>query len=324
MISIIIPIKPGLEPLALQRLAALDGLSDRIELLVAEGTSPGRQRNEAAQQARGEIVYFLDDDSLVVPDALQRLERHFDDPQVTAVGGPSLTPATDTLLQRAIGAVLASLLGAGGVRNRYRAVGAVREATERELILCNLAIRREPFLAAGGLDERLYPNEENELLDRLRKGGGMLLHDPELSVERSQRESLEAFILQMFRYGRGRAEQTRIAGVNGAMPFVPLFFVLYLFVLSLSPTSLLLLPLLMYITVCILCALRIAVQNRNLLYLLLSLFLFPLLHISNGLGILAGFLFHRNRQSCYNQQSVTIRRLQPVTDPITPGAIRWT
>jgi cellulose synthase/poly-beta-1,6-N-acetylglucosamine synthase-like glycosyltransferase len=324
VVSIVIPVKPGLKPQALKRIARLNWQSDRFELLIAEGNNPGKQRNQAVQQAQGEIIYFLDDDSLVVSDALQRLERHFKDPQVIAVGGPSLTPTSDTLVQRAIGAVLSSLLGAGGVRNRYQAVGTVRETTERELILCNLAIRREPFLAAGGLDERLYPNEENELLDRLVKAGSRLLHDPELSVERSQRESLAAFIRQMFRYGRGRAQQTRIAGITGLMPFVPLFFVLYLLTLPLATTPLWLLPLLVYALACCLCGLRAAVTKKNPLYLLLLPFLFPVLHISNGFGILAGFLFHWNRQSCYNQQPVTVRRLQPVADPITPGAIRWT
>jgi cellulose synthase/poly-beta-1,6-N-acetylglucosamine synthase-like glycosyltransferase len=308
-ISLIIPVKPGLEPLALKRILALAWQSDRFELLIAEGTNPSHQRNEAARQAWGEILYFLDDDSQVVSDALQRLERHFSDPRVVAVGGPSLTPVTDTLLQQAIGTVLSSLPGAGGVRNRYRAVGSVRQTTERELILCNLAFRRDVFLAAGGLDERLYPNEENELLDRLRKEGGLLLHDPQLWVERSQRETVTAFIRQMFRYGRGRAEQTRIAGASGIMPFAPLAFVLYLLTLPLVATPLWLLPLLLYISVCSFCALHSAVLKRDPLYLLLVPVLFPVLHISNGLGILAGFLFHRQVQSCYNQQPVTVRRL---------------
>ncbi len=311
MISLIIPVKPGLTPQAVQRIKALAWPSEQFELLIAEGTNPGRQRNQAAQQAQGEILYFLDDDSLVVPDALQRIERHFEDSRVVAVGGPSLTPASDTLLQRAIGAVLSSMLGAGGVRNRYRAEGAVRQTTERELILCNLAIRRDAFLAAGGLDERLYPNEENELLDRLQKQGGRLLHDPALSVERSQRESLNAFIRQMFRYGRGRAEQTRIAGFTGGMPFVPLGFLVYLLTLPFVSNQLWLAPLAIYLPAACLCSLRAALQLRSPAFLLLMPCLFPLLHLSNGVGLLFGFLLPLTRQTCYNHPPVTIRHLKP-------------
>ena len=311
-VSVIIPVKPGLVPQAADRIESLGWLSDHCELLVAEGTNPSSQRNQAVQQARGEIIYFLDDDSLVVPDTLQRLEQHFVDPLVVAVGGPSLTPVTDSLLQQGIGAVLGSLLGAGGVRNRYRAVGTVRQTTERELILCNLAIRRDAFLAAGGLDERLYPNEENELLDRLKKGGGKLLHDPLLAVERSQRASIPAFVRQMYRYGLGRAEQTRIAGFNGLMPFVPLVFVVYLLtLLPLMSLSGWWLPLLAYLCVGCLCSLRTALQQRQPLFLLLVPLLLPLLHIANGIGLLTGFLFPVKRNVCYNRQAVNVRRLQP-------------
>jgi len=308
-ITIVIPIKPGLVPQAAEQVRRLTWPQGQLELLVAEGTNPSRQRNEAVQHARGEIIYFLDDDSGVVPDCLQRIAELFRDPQVVAVGGPSLTPASDSLLQRAIGAALSSPLGAGGVRNRYRAVGSLRETTERELILCNLAIRREAFLACGGFDERLYPNEENEFLDRLRATGGRLLHDPQLAVERSQRPHLAAFAKQMFRYGRGRARQTRMAGFSGLMPFAPLGLVLYLATLPLVSTLLWRLPLGVYAAGCLLCGLRGGINGRNPLFVVLLPALFPLLHLANGVGLLAGFLLPLPKQTCYNQAAVTVRRL---------------
>lgn len=309
LISLIIPIKPGLESQAAARIIGLGWPVAGYELLIAEGSCPSRQRNLAVQQAVGDIVYFLDDDSLVAVDALERLRSHFSDPQVVAVGGPSLTPADDTFLQRAFGAVFTSLLGAGGVRNRYQAVGEVRQTTERELILCNLAFRRDLFLELGGLDERLYPNEENELLDRLFQAGGILLHDPQLAVHRSQRPTLAAFARQLFRYGRGRAEQTRIAGFPGLMPFAPLGFLIYLLTLPFAFHQLWLAPLAFYLSAVGLCSLRAALRCRTASFLLVMPFLFPLLHVANGLGLLVGFLLPLKQQSCYNQPPVTIHRL---------------
>lgn len=309
IITIIIPIRPGLTPQAAERIAGLDWPVDHCELLVAEGTNPSRQRNQAVQQARGDLIYFLDDDSLVAPDCLQRITGHFADPSVCAVGGPSLTPRSDTLLQRAIGAVLGTRLGAGGVRNRYRAVGAVRDTTERELILCNLAVRREAFLACGGFNERLYPNEENEFLDRLTTHGGRLLHDPQLVVERSQRPTLAAFIKQMFRYGRGRARQTRMAGFPGMMPFAPLALILYLITVPLVNLPLWRLPLGGYGVACLLCGLWIARRERNLLFGLLVPALFPVVHIANGVGLAAGFLLPLPAPTVPGDGGVTVRRI---------------
>ena len=143
------------------------------------------------------------------------------------MGGPSLTPATDSFLQRSIGAALASVLGGGGMRNRYRAQGKARLTSDSELILCNLSFRRERFLACGGLDERLYPNEENELLERMSQAGAGLIHDPQLAVYRSQRPTWRLLCRQFLNYGRGRAEQTLISRRIQPASLIPALFLVY-------------------------------------------------------------------------------------------------
>lgn len=57
-ITIVIPIKPGLVPQAVEQVSQLAWPQGQLELLVAEGTNPSCQRNQAAQQACGEIIYF--------------------------------------------------------------------------------------------------------------------------------------------------------------------------------------------------------------------------------------------------------------------------
>lgn len=287
--SIIIPVKPGGTITALEALKNLEYPTELFEILVAEGTCPSRQRNLAAREAQGDLLYFLDDDSRPVPDALQRCAAAFRDSGVAVVGGPSLTPAGDTRLQRLFGAALSSLFGAGAMRNRYRATGSLRRTTEKELILCNLAFRRDLFLDADGFDERLYPNEENELLDRIAACGQMLLHEPAMAVERSQRPTLTAFMRQMFGYGRGRAQQTLLAGPGSVVSFAPLLLVCYLLLLPLLPAApLWSVPLFAYAALVAIFSLVAAVGSGRLENLLLLL-LFPLMHCCNGAGLLWGF-----------------------------------
>jgi len=197
-VSIIIPVKPGGRVSALAGVQALGYPMDSFEVFVAEGKCPSRQRNMAVTAASGDILCFLDDDSQVSPKFLQRMVRHYADPAVAAVGGPSLTPDTDSTLQHSFGMAFASVIGGGGMRNRYRQTGGVRATCDRELIFCNLSFRRDVFLSFGGFDERLYPNEENELMERIRRGGGLLIHDPELAINRSHRSTLKAFCRQLF------------------------------------------------------------------------------------------------------------------------------
>jgi len=229
-VTIIIPTRPGQgDVAALKASQALDYPNDLLEIIVARGRQPAVQRNEALKAASGQLIYFLDDDSLPRPDCLRRAVGHFSQGQVQMAGGPNLCPTDAPFLERVFAVVLGSWLAFGPSRARYDAVGTLRSSSEKELILCNLLARRETLLKLGGFDESLYPNEENALMDEMQKNGARLLYDPELMVFRRPRPSLGAFCKMLFTYGRGRAEQFRLHPTPGsALNFLPPLFCLYL------------------------------------------------------------------------------------------------
>ncbi len=287
-ISIVVPVKHGAHVAAFDAIRQSGFDKNIYEVLLAEGSAPSQQRNLAAQAARGDIIYFIDDDSRLNSDSLSICRAALDNLDVAVAGGPSVTPPTDSRLQRLFGFALSSVLGSGGVRNRYRVFGQPRETTDKELILCNLAIRRSVFLSMGGFDERLYPNEENELLDRIRSAGFRLMHIPEMRVLRSQRSTLKAFVRQMFAYGRGRAQQSLITGAFPVISYVPLLFVLYLIVcLSFPFYKVLLLPLVMY-AVLVSVFTMIAISHTGSISAVMLLLLYPLMHCVNGIGLMYG------------------------------------
>lgn len=293
-VSIIIPVKPDGYVKALEAVKKLDYPADKLELIIAEGTQPSRQRNEAVKKASGEILYFLDDDSLPASFNLNQLVSHYNDEAVGGVGGPSITPETDTFLQRSFGLLLCSPFGGGGIRNRYQRTGLVRETSERELILCNLSFRADFYKRMGGLNEELYPNEENELMARMQSAGMRLIYDPDIYVLRSQRAGIKSFIRQMFNYGRGRMEQTIISPASAsAVHFIPALFVLYLLGFFLNSLDLYMIPLLCYVLLDMLFSLKAAVSiERGLAEksksVLTAFLLFPLVHIIYGMGTIYG------------------------------------
>jgi GT2 family glycosyltransferase len=309
-VSIIIPVKPGGAVRALDRLRNVEYPENLFEVLVAEGTSPSRQRNRAADEALGEILYFLDDDSLVSPDFLQQLVHLYADDRVAVAGGPSLTPENDPPLCQAFGLALASPFGAGSVRNRYRRHGVCRETGDNELILCNLSFSAAAFTAAGGFDERLYPNEENELLVRLRRSGWKLLHDPELAVFRSQRPTFRAFVRQLFGYGRGRGQQILLGGGSGIASFVPVFFLLYLLILPFLSHPVYYLPLLCYLVMVIYGAFHAAIASGKTVPAMFLPLLFPALHLSYGAGLLYGLVVYGAGKKMRPAGAVTVKRIK--------------
>ena len=312
--SFIIPVKPSGFVSAIDSLRELAAEPESFEILVAEGNSPSTQRNQAAQTATGDILYFLDDDSHIAPLNLQTCNSIMADPSVAVVGGPSLAHDTDTRIQKLFHYALTSPFGSGGVRNRYRSIGQSREATERELILCNLAVRRTVFIEAGGLDRRLYPNEENHLLDRIHHDGWKMMHHPAMFVRRSQRRNIRLFIRQMFAYGRGRAQQTMIAGPGPITSYIPLMFLIYLALVPCVGFSVIFCaPALAYAALALLfCIYGIATERSALAIFLLPLF--PVMHITNGLGLAWGFMCGKPSTSSRTTE-VVIKRLKNFNQP---------
>lgn len=229
-ITIIIPARPEqTQVLATQAVKKLDYPQELLEVLVVRGKQPSVQRNTAIRQSTGELIYFLDDDSIPHPEILKKAVKHFEDPQIAMLGGPNICPANAPALEQVFAQVMASWIAFGPSRARYCQVGETRDSSEKELILCNLLARKSTLLKYGCFDEKLYPNEENALMEDITKGGNKLIYDPDFVVERRPRQTLSAFFRMLRTYGRGRAEQFRLhPGWGSLLNFVPPAFVIYL------------------------------------------------------------------------------------------------
>lgn len=186
----------------------------RTEIIVALGHQPARQRNAAIARVQGKIILFLDSDCVVTPDYFARLDNQFATLPVDILGGPVLlqNDTTAPALQRVFQTALAHPLAVGATASRYAKRGNVRTCGEAELILCNLAVRAEVFTRDSAFNEALYPNEENEWLDRIApRHDGRIWHDPQLVVHRPQRATWQALIESLLRYGAGRTRQMLLA-----------------------------------------------------------------------------------------------------------------
>jgi cellulose synthase/poly-beta-1,6-N-acetylglucosamine synthase-like glycosyltransferase len=272
---------------------ALEYPAERLEILVARGKQPSVQRNAALKAAHGDLIYFLDDDSMPELGNLRRAVAHFSDRKVQMVGGPNLCPQDAPSLEQVFALVLASWLAFGPSRARYTAAGKVRETNEKELILCNLLARRQAMLELGGFDEALYPNEENALMDDLLERGGKLIYDPQLLVHRRPRSSLRSFARMLMTYGRGRAEQFRLHPTLGsALNFVPPLFCLYLlalpFMLALTPIGKLFLVPLAFYALAVLAQAVFLAAGAQVLRSFAAIPLIVLTHILYGVGFWRG------------------------------------
>jgi len=308
-VTVVIAARPGqADVLAVTASQTLDYPREKLEIIVARGTQPAVQRNAATQAAHGEWIYFLDDDSLPRPDNLRRAIEHLNRADVQMLGGPNLCPPEAPPLEQAFALVLGSWVAFGPSRARYTPVGKPRETSEKELILCNLMVRRSEMLEIGGFDEALYPNEENALMDELQKRGGKLLYDPDFAVYRRPRHSLAAFVKMLMNYGRGRAEQFRLHPTPGsALNFVPPLFCVYLVVAALL-RGWLLWPLAAYLAVVLVQTL--ALSRKSVGSFLRVVPLIVLTHIFYGLGFWRGLFTSLKAAPDKARPVVTLQTIQ--------------
>ena len=265
----------------------LDYPKDKLEILVARGKQPSVQRNAAIRAARGELIYFLDDDSTPPADNLRRAVEAFADPRVKMLGGPNLCPPDAPFLEHVFALVQSSRLAFFSSAARYASLGARRETSEKELILCNLIARKQDLLELGGFNEALYPNEENALMDDLQKRGGKLIYDPQLIVHRRPRSTLKSFAKMLFNYGRGRAEQVRLhPTIRSAPNFVPPLFDIYLLAAPFVG-MLAVWPLLLYLLAVIFDAAALSLRG-GIIQGLCAIPLIILVHVLYGLGFWRG------------------------------------
>lgn len=233
-ISVIIPAESdSVDPEILKCLCETEYPKDKIEIILAIGKQPSVQRNEAAKIAKGDILYFFNRDGRIEPDIFRKAVDIINSGRdIAGAGGPDLTPPDNSYIQHLFGYAMGSYFGHWKMRARYSMVGAQRISDEKELLLSNMAIRKDVFLRSNCFNERLYPNEENELINRIRKAGYRFIYSPGLKIYRDRRKTLAAFVRQFYRYGQGRMAQVFTEGAfKNLQFFAPFLFLMYLLTL---------------------------------------------------------------------------------------------
>lgn len=326
-ISVIIAARPDSEYIstisALRKVVYPEKL---IEVFISFGFSPSRQRNKAVKLATGEILYFLDNDSLIDKMAFKRTVDVFSEKfqqfrnsksrgfslipkfiseyiekklfsgiiykgEIGAVGGPTVWWKKEKIWPRLSHGILESFFAHFLMAARYRPIGTIHRASEKELILCNLAIKREVFNKVKGFNELLYPNEENELLHRIEKNGFQLIYHPGVIAHRHHRENLLEILQTFLHYGRGRMEQIRLEGIFINFIFlVPFFFSVYLIILIFFHPLWFFSPFVFYLFVSFVSAFGFSFRNKEFSLLIFLPLIFFTAHITYSLGTIRGMM----------------------------------
>lgn len=281
----------------------------RTKIIETGNVGPAQKRNLALKHSRADILAFLDDDAYPREDWLINAVRHFADGDIAAVGGPAVTPSSDTFFQRVSGAVFLSKAG-GGFPERYWPEGKIREVDDWPSV--NLLVRRDVFEKIGGFNSDYWPGEDTKLCLDIVKTGGKILYDPDVFVWHHRREGLIRHLRQIGRYGvhRGFFAKKLPETSRKFNYFIPSLFVLYLAIGTMLPfmhntylKGMYLTGIVLYLAALVYCFFEIYNREKNVGISSVSLLYIFFTHIWYGIRFTQGFLFTKELKSKLRKQT---------------------
>ena len=193
------PSDDGTEQIAAQ-LAAHDG--DLVVVENPSGLTPAAL-NVAIRAGAAPVIVRVDGHSHLSAGYIARAVETMRRTGAVNVGGLQVPVAT-TPFEQAVADATTSWLGTGGPSYR---VGGVAGPVDTVFLG---VFDREAIEGVGLFDERLVRNQDYELNIRLRRAGGVVWFDPELSVGYRPRGSWRALAKQYFEYGYWKAAVVRM------------------------------------------------------------------------------------------------------------------
>ncbi|MSS70599.1 MAG: glycosyltransferase [Candidatus Latescibacteria bacterium] len=170
----------------------------RIRVIPTGVVGPSEKRDVGTRAAAGELVAFLDDDAYPISDWLTNATANFISPDIAAVGGPGVTPASDGYWAQVSGAVYASLLVSGPHVCRYT---PRRHREVDDYPSCNLIVRKSAFEQVGGFGNRFWPGEDTVFCLRIvRDLKKKILYDPDVMVYHHRRPRISVHFRQVWNY----------------------------------------------------------------------------------------------------------------------------
>ncbi|MDG5799808.1 glycosyltransferase family 2 protein [Marinilabiliaceae bacterium ANBcel2] len=336
-VSIIIPVRNEERYIVsfLETLFNQDYPHDKIEVIIADGMSNDSTRyriehflngknsvkvkvidnpgqivpeglNRALAMCGNEIIIRMDAHAFFPANYISRLVDEMDKYNADNIGGVIRTlPSSNSLFSKAIAAAMSSAFGMGNSRFR---VGTTR--------VCRVdtvpfgCFKADVFEKAGGFDEELVRNQDDEFNGRITKKGFNVVLLPDLVIDYYARDSIKKTALMFFQYGLFKPlcvkKLKRIATFRQLVPplfvfsilisllvifFIPQFIILFISVFGL------------YFFVSVAISILLSQKDKsslvNRIKLLCALVVtFFVIHFSYGLGYLQGIIslvFNRKR-----------------------------
>lgn len=188
-----------------------------VDLLQSGGRGAAAARNAGIAVVSTDLIWFVDADCVALPDALERLRPHLEDPEVAGVGGSYAIAPDASLLERLI----------------HEEIQVRHDRMPEEvdfLATFDVLYRRRVLDEVGGFDERYLKGQDADLAFRIVEAGHRLRFDRRSRVRHHHADRLFRYLRVQRRQGywrvalhlehRGRGGNAYSGPLDHLQPFV--------------------------------------------------------------------------------------------------------
>ncbi|MGI5901090.1 MAG: glycosyltransferase family 2 protein [Desulfitobacteriia bacterium] len=269
----------------------IEGFRERYPDLIRLYNNPQRAvpyaMNIGIKKAVGKYIIRLDAHSEYEKDYISKCVYYLDNTDAHNVGGVATTKSRG-FVGNTIAKLLASKFGVGNSRFRVGGQSGYVDTVPFG------AFRREVFTEFGLYDERLTRNQDNEMNYRIRKNGGKVYLASDIKFSYYCRDNVKDLVKMALSNGKWNIITMKLCpGSMGLRHFIPFLFLLSLIILPLLGIffpligKLFLCELGLYFLLSLIFAFKEADQLKQVPLLFI---LFPIFHLSYGLGSLGGLV----------------------------------
>lgn len=243
--------------------------------------------NIGIKSSVGKYIIRLDAHSEYADNYISKCVYYLDTTDADNVGGVAETKSMG-FVGNVIALMLSSKFGVGNSQFRINGKSGYVDTVPFG------AFRREVFDKYGFYDERLTRNQDNEMNYRIRKNGGKIYMSEDIRLAYFCRDSIKGIINMAIKNGKWNIITMKLCpGAMGLRHFVPFIFLLSLIIMPLLSILFPMLGkvLLAEISLYLLLSLFFSIKaSKELKHIPLLCVLFPVFHISYGLGSLIGLI----------------------------------
>ncbi len=174
----------------------------KIKIISTGKVSPAVKRDIGAKKSKGDYLAFIDDDAYPKKNWLKIAEKTFKNKNVSAIGGPAITPKDDSITQKASGLFFETFFGGGNINYRYKP--AKNSFYVDDYPTVNFIVSKKSFFDVGGFDNNFWPGEDTKFCLDFTEKGYKIRYSPNLIVWHHRRKLFLPHLKQISNYGKHR------------------------------------------------------------------------------------------------------------------------